>query len=121
MGAITTTAVVVGLTRSQGYIRMEAGQSSARYQLTRCTNCPKTSHSSKVKKNWQLLSSNWFFSLGFIEKMLLAIFVSPLHATEYRRKMVVVVGEVIKYRRVYWTLNFHESEVHQFNFSYSNN
>jgi len=119
MGVITTTAAVVELTRSQAYIRMEAGQSSVWCQLTRCTNFLKTSHSSKVKKNWQLLSSNWFFSLGFVEKMLSAFFVSPLHATEYRRKMVMVVGEVIKYHHFYWTLNFHESEMHQFNFSYN--
>jgi len=51
--------------------------------------------------------------------MLLAIFVSPLDATEYRRKMVVVVGEVIKYHHFYRTLNFHESELHLFNFSYN--
>jgi len=75
----------------------------------------------KKKKNWQLLSSKWFFSLGFVEKMLSAIFVSPLHATEYRRKMVVVVGEVIKYHHFYWTPNFYEPEVHQFNFSYNSN
>jgi hypothetical protein len=80
---------------------------------------PKNISLQQGKKNCQLLSSNWFFSSGFVEKMLSAIFVSPLDATEYRRKMVVVVGKVIKYHHFYQTLNFNESELHLFNFPYN--
>jgi hypothetical protein len=77
---ITTTAMVVGLTRSQGYIRMGAGQSFVLCQLTRYTYCPTTFHSSKVRTG-SFPSSNWFFSLDFVTKILYAVFVSPVQAT----------------------------------------